>query len=253
SARTSNQRTQSLAPAGLVSQQEVEHATTAVAQAEAAEAASKAQVAALATRLGETKIESPLDGYVSVRKLDPGALVGLQSGSAIVTLVRVDVVRAFVTIGEKSMHGIAVGKDAHVELDALPGKTFAGKVVRVAPTLDPSTRTLDAEVQIANPNEELRPGMFGRGSIVVEVHPHAVVVPAGSLQITEDKRYVFALEGDRVRRRAVTTGVDEGTWLEVLGGLKEGEEIVTAGMDGLADGAQVRVQRGAAPFSAPSA
>jgi RND family efflux transporter MFP subunit len=206
-------------------------------------------VSALATRLGETRIDSPLDGVVAVRKLDPGAMVGTLAGAVIVTVVRIDTLRAFITVTERDIHGVRVGEEAHVELDAMPGKSIHGKVVRVSPTLDPATRTLDAEVQIANPDSDLRPGMFGRGAIVTDTHPRAVAVPASALQLSEAKTFVFVLEGDHVRRREIVTGQDEGTWLEVVSGLHEGEEIVTAGIDVLGDGMVVRVQRGVDPFT----
>jgi membrane fusion protein, multidrug efflux system len=247
-AKTNFERASKLAPSGVVSQQELQTATTALAAAEAAESTAKSNAAALATRLGETRIESPLDGVVAVRRLDPGALVGPPGGGAIVTVVRTDTLRVFITVTEKEIQGVAVGKDAHVELDALPGKSVTGKVVRMSPTLDPQTRTLDAEVQVANPDGALRPGMFGRGSIVVEVHPRAVVVPSQAVQITDGKKFVYVLDGDKARRRAISTGVDEGAWLEVLSGIKEGEEIVTAGIDTLGDGSQVRVARDVDPY-----
>jgi membrane fusion protein (multidrug efflux system) len=115
--------------------------------------------------------------------------------------------------------------------------------------IDPQTRTLDAEVQIPNPDGELRPGMFGRGAIVIETHPHVPIVPAQAIQITEGKRFVFVLEGDKARRREITTGVDEGTTLEVLSGLREGDDIVIAGIDGLGDNSAVRVSRDVDPYT----
>src|SRR4029077_14764626 len=101
-------------------------------------------------------------------------------------------------------------------------KSYSGKVVRMAPEIDPATRTLDVIVYLRNEREVLRSGMFGHGSIVVDVHPHAVVVPAQALQLTNGKAYVYVLAGDRVQRRAVETGVDGGTWLELLRGVAEG-------------------------------
>jgi RND family efflux transporter MFP subunit len=248
-ARTNAERAKSLAPSGVISQQELQQSAAALAAAEAQQESAQAQAAAFATRLGETRIESPLDGVVSQRRLDPGALVGPPGGGAILTVVRIETLRVFITVTEREIKGVAIGKDAHVELDALPGKSITGKVVRVAPTLDPATRTLDAEVQISNAAGELRPGMFGRGSIVLAVHPAVPVVPASALQITDGKPYVFVLVNDKVQRRAVELGVDGGTWLEVKSGVKEGEEIVTAGIDGLADGAPVRPSRNIDPFS----
>src|SRR5262249_29596897 len=134
------------------------------------------------------------------------------------------------------------------EVDALPGKTFSGKVVRLAPAFDPTTRMLEAEVQLANPAGELRPGMYGRGSLVLAVHPHTAVVPAEAVQISDRKGYVFVVAHDRALRRPIETGVDAGEWLEVTNGLSGGEEVVIAGADGLSEGAAVRVSRqGEAP------
>lgn len=253
-ARANLDRAQKLAPSGVISQQDLQNATTALATAEAAQASAQSQVGGLATRLGETRIESPLDGVVSVRRLDPGALVGPTSGgSAIMTVVRVDVLRVFIAIPEREISGIGVDKDAHVELDALPGKSLQGKVVRVAPALDPTTRTLDAEVQLKNDSGELRPGMYGIGAIVKEVHKDVPVVPASAMQISDRKHYVFVLMGDKVERREIQVGVDSGNDLEVLSGVNAGDEIVTAGIDGLSSGAEVRVTRNVDPFTKASA
>src|SRR5262249_17039688 len=152
-----------LAPKGVVAQAELEHADAALASAEATQRAADAQTAALAIRLGETKLESPLDGVVVQRRLDSGALVGPPGGGSVLTIARTDTLRVFITVGERDANAVSVGQDAHVELDALPGKSFGGKVVRLAPAFDPTTRTLEAEVQLANPDGELRPGMYGRG------------------------------------------------------------------------------------------
>jgi RND family efflux transporter MFP subunit len=248
-ARTNYERASQLAPGGVVSQQELQQSQAALATADAQESAAKAQVAAFATRLGETRIESPLDGVVTVRRLDPGALVGPTAGGTIITVARVDVLRVFVTINERDVHLVRVGQEAHVEVDALAGKSIKGSVVRLAPTLDPATRTLDTEVQIDNAAGELRPGMFGRGSIVVANHPASPVVAATAVQVSDGKRWAFVLDGDKVRRRELTVGVDEGNWLEITKGLAAGEEVVTTGIDTVSDGAVVRAVRNVDPFT----
>lgn len=254
-ARTNFERTQKLAPAGVVSEQEVQQSSAALASAEAAQAAAKAQIGALAVRIGETRIESPIDGLVSQRRLDPGALVGPPGGGAIITVVRVDRLRVFITANEKDAASITVGKEAYVELDALPGKTYSGVVVRVAPSFDPVTRTLDAEVQLANEAGELRPGMYGRAAVRLEVHPHVPVVSVNALQISDNQKYVFVLNDTKVVRRQVHLGTDlaDAQFFEVTQGLTAGEEVVTAGADGLSDGATVRVARDVDPFSGAKA
>jgi RND family efflux transporter MFP subunit len=251
-AQANYDRARALAPSGVVSQQELTSSSAALATAQAAQAAAQAQVSALAVRLGELRIESPMDGVVAARKLDPGAMVGLLSGATIATIADVSILRAYITVTEKEIPKVHLGQDAHVELDALPGRSFAAKVVRIAPEVDPATRTIDADVQLKNDRGELYPGMFGHGAIVVAVHPHVAVVPVQAVQMTEGKAYAYVLAGDRVQRRAVDTGVDGGAWLEVLAGLAEGDEVVTAGIDVLSDGAAVRVTRDVDPYSGAS-
>jgi RND family efflux transporter MFP subunit len=248
-ARKNLERANQLAPSGVVSQQDLQQAQAALATADAAEATAKAQVAALATRLGEMNIDSPLDGVVLARKLDPGALVGPTAGGTIVTVARIDVLRMFVTVNERDVHLVSLGQEAHVEIDALPGKRVGGSVIRLAPALDPATRTLDAEVHIDNAAGELRPGMFGRASLLVATHREAPVVAASAIQISSGKRWAFVLKGDTVERREVTVGVDEGERLEITRGLAAGEEVVVTGIDTVSDGARVRVVRDVDPFT----
>ncbi len=193
-ARANSARAEKLAPSGVVSLQELQNAEAALASATALEASARSNLSALAVRLGEMRIVSPLDGVVAVRKLDPGSLVGPATGT-ILTVARTDVLRVFITVNERNARGIAVGKPAHVSLDALPEQSFSGTV----------------------------------------------------------RRYVFALQGDRVQRRQIQTGVDGGDWLEVVRGLQPGDEVVTAGGDGLDDGQQVRAARGVSPYTGEAA
>jgi RND family efflux transporter MFP subunit len=248
-ARANRERAERLAPGGVVSQQELQQSQTALASAEATLASAQSNVDALGTRLGELRIESPLDGVVSARRLDPGALVGPASNSgAVLTVQRIDVLRAFLPVNEQDVARLRVGQDVRLELDALPGRPVLGRVVRVAPSFDPVARTVDAEVHVPNPAGELRPGMYGRSAIVTEVHREAIVVPAPAVQISNGRAFAFVVRGDKVARVALKLGVDGGDWLEVVEGLARGDEIVTAGTDVLADGASIRAMRGVDPF-----
>ncbi len=252
-ARTNFERASKLAPAGVVSQQELQASSAALASAEAAQANVQSQIAGLATRLGETRITAPITGVISARRVDPGALVGPPGGGAIVTVVRMDRLRVFVTLNETDAAGVTPGKDAHVELDALPGRSFWGKVVRIAPSFDPMTRTLEAEVQLPNQSGELRPGMYGRGSIRIEVHPNVPVIAVSAVQISAGRKYAFVLHDTKVRRQEIETGaeVDDGSFFEVRSGLQAGQEVVLAGSDGLSDGTTVRPMRNADVYSGP--
>jgi RND family efflux transporter MFP subunit len=241
-AKANRARAEALAPSGVVSQQELQNA-------QSAHAAAQANLQAIATRFGETRIESPIDGVISQRRLDPGVLVGPNAGTgAILTVQRSDILRVFVPVNEKDAPAVRIGQAATAVFDALPGKRYTGKVVRLSPAFDPVARTVDAEVHLANPGE-LRPGMYGRGTLITAVHPAAVVVPVGAVQISDGRFYAFLVQGEKVKRVELQIGVDGGNWFEVVGGLEAGNEIVTAGTDTLADGAAVRPVRGTDPFT----
>ena len=250
-ARTNHDRIAQLAPTGVVSQQELQQSEASLATATAQEAAARAQLGVFAIRLGETRIESPLDGFVVQRRLDPGALVGPPGGGAIITVARTDVLRVFISVNEKVSSKVSLGQQAVVTVDALEGRSFYGTVVRLAPFFDPTTRTLDAEVQLPNKDGLLRPGMYGRGAIILDRHAGATVLPAAAMQVSDNQRYVFVLEGNRVHRKPVETGYDAGEWLEVMKGVNSGQEVIIAGADGLSEGSVVRVSR--QPPSKPAA
>jgi membrane fusion protein (multidrug efflux system) len=241
-AKANKERAEALAPSGVVSQQELQNTQSAFATAQA-------NLAAVSTRYGETRIESPIDGVVSQRRLDPGVLVGPNAGTgSILTVQRNDILRVFVPVNERDAGSVRIGQPASAEFDALPGKRYTGKVVRLSPAFDPVTRTVDAEVHLVNPGE-LRAGMYGRGTIVTAVHPGSVVVPVGAVQLSEGKAFAYVVQGDKVKRVELRLGVDGGNWYEVAQGLKAGDEIVTAGTDTLADGAAIRAVRGMDPFT----
>jgi RND family efflux transporter MFP subunit len=241
-ARANRDRGALLAPSGFVSQQDLQQQQTAVDSAEAALAAAQSNVGVLATRLGEMRIEAPLDGYVYARKLDPGALVGPSSGNgAILTIQRLDLLRVFVPVNERDVAQLRVGQDAHVEVDALPGQSFHGKVIRVAPAFDPLARTLDAEVQLSNAQGVLRPGMYGRAGITTDVHKGAVVVPASAVQVSNGKTYVYVFS----RALDAAKGGDAG------GALPAAAAPTASAGGGAAVPAKASAARGAAAPPAP--
>lgn len=250
-ARINRARIGSLAPTGVVSTQELQQSTTALSQAEAQQSAARAQLQAVAVRIGETRLDAPFDGVIMQRRFDSGALVGPQNG-AILTVGRVETLRLFVPVREQESAQVAIGQKVFVEVDAQPGETWIGQVVRLSPGFDPLTRTLDAEVHLNNSDGKLRPGMYGRARIQVAIHKQSLTVPESAVQLSGCQRFVFVVEGNKVQRRSVTTGVDGGTFLEVLTGLSASDEIVVAGTDALADGSTVRTQAGTTPWQAPA-
>src|SRR5262245_50213195 len=133
--------------------------------AKAQHAQAQARLDELNINLSNTVIASPVNGFVGKRTLDPGAWV--TPNSAFLSVVDIGVVRIVANVVEKDLRRIAAGQQADVEVDAFPGEKFAGRVARVAPVLDPATRTAQMEVEIQNLQFRLKPGMYARVTFVV--------------------------------------------------------------------------------------
>jgi membrane fusion protein (multidrug efflux system) len=125
-------------------------------------------------------------------------------------------------------------------LDAYPGLTWPGRINRVYPELEARTRTRTVEAVLAEP-VALIPGMFARLIVKQERVPAAITVPAAAVIATPHGHAVFVVEADKAMRRKVTTGIEAGGAVQILSGIRAGEEIVIAGHERLKDGGQVRV------------
>jgi RND family efflux transporter MFP subunit len=207
--------------------------------------------------LGATEIRSPVNGFVGKRLLDPGAFVS--SNTTVVSMVQIDRVRLVANVVEKDLRRVRVGSPADVEVDAFPGEIFHGRVARLAPVLDPATRTAQMEVEVANGDFRLKPGMYSRVRLTVATKPQALTVPVNAVVTIEGRRGVFqvtdgagagagaAKEADFV---PIQTGLEDGVRIEVLGGLSDQARVVTTGAAALRDGDPVAI---AAPRPGPTA
>lgn len=139
---------------------------------------------------------------------------------------------------------VAVGQEARIRHHAFADRGFEGSVSRLAPTIDPVTRALRVEIEVANGDGALRPGMFVEATLVGERRENVPVVPRDAVAERAGKKVVFVLRGQSVARREVTLGLGDDQVVEVRGGLEAGERIVTRGLETLADGTRVRVTGG---------
>lgn len=136
---------------------------------------------------------------------------------------------------------VGAGMEARVRQMAWPDRTFSARVVRLAPTLDPQTRTLRAEVAVDNPEGLLRPGMFVEVALVTDRREGVPVVPRDAVTEREGTKVVFVLDGQKAVRRAVVLGYGDDREVEIREGLAPGEKLVIRGLETLTDGARVRV------------
>jgi RND family efflux transporter MFP subunit len=225
----------------------------AVAQLDLARAQnnqSTARLDELRINLQNTVIVSPVNGFVARRAADPGAFVG--QNAPVVDVVDIGRVRLVANIVEKDLDQLQAGDDTQVEVDAFPGEMFTGRIARVAPVLDPATRTASIEIEIPNPGFRLKPGMYARVTVTTDERKDALVVPTNAVVDTGGRRGVFlAAENNTVSFRPVTVGVEEDTQVEIVDGLSEGDRVITTGAAGLRDGDRIVLASGDGPSDSP--
>jgi RND family efflux transporter MFP subunit len=212
----------------------------AVAQldlARAQNAQSRARLEELRITLGNTVITSPVNGFVARRPVDPGAFVS--QNAPIVDVVDITRVRLIANVVERDLNQISAGNATQVQVDAYPGETFEGRIARVSPVLDPTTRTAPIEIEIPNRSFRLKPGMYARVGITTGTKKDALVVPANALVDLGGRRGVFMPRNDTAVFRVVQVGLEHQNVAEVLGGLKEQEVVITTGSAALRDGDRI--------------
>ena len=198
---------------------------------------SQSRLDELRINLANTVIVSPVNGFVARRNADAGAFVS--TNVPVVDVVDISLVRLVANIVEKDLRRIESGEAAKVEVDAFPGETFAGRVARVAPVLDPATRTAQIEVEIPNPGTRLKPGMYARVSLTIEERAKALTVPSNALVNIEGRRGVFVAQDNMAAFRPVDVGIEDAARVEILSGIKDGDRVVTTGAGALQNGDRI--------------
>jgi RND family efflux transporter MFP subunit len=240
-AKTNVERSRSLFQRQLLPQQTLDDAEAKYQSAQAALDLARAQNTQSQARLDELRINqqntiitSPVNGFVSRRTVDPGAFVS--PNSPVVEVVDITRVRLVANIIEKDLKQIGVGDTTRVEVDAFPGENFMGRIARVSPVLDPSTRTAPIEVEIANAQYRLKPGMYARVGIITESHPNALVVPTNALVDVNGTRGVYLSVNNAAAFHPVKIGIEGNERTEILDGVAAGDRVVTTGAAGLRNG-----------------
>ena len=188
-----------------------------------------------------TILRSPITGVVTERNYDVGDMYAMSS--PIFVVQQITPVKLLVAVSETDYTKVSKGQEVQITADALPGRTFTGKVSRIYPTIDATTHTFIAEVVVTNSDRALRPGMYARATVTFGVN-HSIVIPDGAVvkQQGSGQKSVFILNGDStVSSRMITLGRHIGTSYEVLSGLEEGEKFVSKGHTSLRNGDTVNV------------
>jgi RND family efflux transporter MFP subunit len=246
------ERAQKLKEAGLITQQNLEDALTEKLAAAARIAAAQAQKAAAEkdlhqaqTRFSKAVITSPMDGVISQRNVNLGDLVG-EMGSPKIMFQIVDnrLLDLTVTVPSNEMGKLKLGQPLTFSSDAFPGKTFSGRVTFINPAVNEADRSVKVMAEIRNDPEVLKAGLFIKGRIITGERKAVPQIPRQALlswEVKEKTGEVFVLDQGKVRRRSVRTGSLEGDWVEIAGGLRPGEQVITRGGFNVKEGDPVKV------------
>jgi membrane fusion protein (multidrug efflux system) len=130
---------------------------------------------------------------------------------------------------------------AELSFDAVPDRTFAGKIALISPYVNPDTATFEVRIRVTDTDALLRPGMFARVAIVYERKPDALQIPRTALLDGDGPPKVFVVQEGKAMERAVQLGLSNGAMIEVVSGLKDGEQVVVVGQGAVKPGAAVRI------------
>ncbi len=220
-------------------------AEAAIQQSEATYAQAQAALETAELNFAETRIYSPLRGVVSAKLVDPGVMIS--SATPIVTIVSMATVKVVVAVPVNHLSRVIPGKThATLTTPALPGREIDCVVEKIYPTVDTVTRTAQVEFRVKNEMDEasktflLRPGMYATVAVLLEERNDVVAIDLSLPVRNLDKSLVFVCQGDTVEAVPVKLGTTFRGLVEVLEGLKPGDEIVVQGQHRLTNGSKIR-------------
>jgi multidrug efflux pump subunit AcrA (membrane-fusion protein) len=218
-------------------------AVKAIETARTAVTAAEAQVAAAEKFLADTRIVSPITGYVAERNADVGEYISPNvPNSKLATIVRTNTMRMRLEIPEQAMANVSRGQSVIVQVGAYPDKPFAGRIVRISPTINTVSRLLIAEAEIDNRDGLLKPGQFATSRITQSRSSAAVVVPSDAVRTDGNIAKVFVISNGVVDERIVQVGLIDGDFIEIKQGVAAGETVAVKNVSNLGDGMSVRIK-----------
>jgi RND family efflux transporter MFP subunit len=246
-ARREHERAIQLRQYGLITQQALDDAKSALEAAEAATKAAQAQVRTGEARLSKSSIVAPMDGVVAERNVSVGDRVENMGGnSSMFRIVDNRLLDLTVTVPSSDLPAVRPGQRLAFTTDAVPGRTFEGKVMFINPAVDEGSRAAKVIAEVRNTDGALRGGLFVRGRIVTGARTGVLQVPREALlnwNVEQHTADVFVVEGDRVKKCPVRVGTSGEVTVEIVEGVDSNDVLVTRGGFALRDGDKVSVQK----------
>jgi len=227
-----------------VAQQTMEADAARLRAAERNIEAAKAALSAVTQIQSYLGVRAPFAGVVTERDVHPGALVSPNGNEPIVRIENVSRLRLVLPVPETYVPDTIKGAKVSFTVAAFPGEKFAGKIARVADSLDVKTRTMPVELDVSNASGRLAPGMYPQVDWPVRRPRPTLFVPTSSVARTNEKTFVVRIHNGKADWVDVQTGLTSGKLIEVFGDLHEGDIVATRGTDELKPGTPVKTQDG---------
>jgi RND family efflux transporter MFP subunit len=214
----------------------------AVGVAQSNIAAQEAQIRILEQEKAYQRVVASFDGVITQRNIDNGSLV--QSGSTFMfTLMHPDVIRTQVYVPQDEAFGLGPGVDAVVRVPEIPGRTFPGKVTRLASALQPGSRTLLTEIDVPNRDGALSPGIYCTIELFIPRKTPSMIIPSDAVVFDRDGLHVAVVENGSAHLKKIAIMRDFGTEVEVQDGVKPGDQVILNPMVNLVEGSKVAVRK----------
>jgi RND family efflux transporter MFP subunit len=241
---------------GAIAGNELIQAEKAVEAARAARGASDMSVEAAQAFVSSQReleallnVTAPFEATVTERIAHPGALAGPGTSEPLLRLQQLTRLRLVVAVPETEVGGIVRNARVPFTLPAYPGQTFRGVVARIPRFLDPKTRTMPVELDVANPGLRLSPGMYPEVQWPVHQQGSSLMVPASAIVTTTARRFVIRVANGRAEWVDVRRGRTSGDLVEVHGNIRAGDQIVIQANDEIRNGASVQAKPAKTPAS----
>lgn len=237
------ERYDKLLAAGAVDQATYDDLAAKVESEKAAVEQARASLASARRDLGKTTVRAPFGGTVGKRHVELGQYVDAQT--VLFDLVDAQPVRVRFSVPETYVNEVQVGDPIRFQVRSDTVSSRVASVDYVSPRIDPDTRTFEVTASYANEDLAVRPGSFADVTLTTAVHHGAPVVPEEALYTEDTNNYVYVMHDSTASKRPVRIGSRFDDQVEILSGVKPGEVALTAGQQGLPDGARVRVAENA--------
>lgn len=202
----------------------------------------RASLAIAEKKLRDTRVKSPIDGFIESRMVSTGEYVKV--GTPLFRIVDDRTIRLLGEVPEFYAASLTAGLAVELSVDGRPGKTYRGTLKRISPASNAANRAIQVEGNFPNANRELKSGFFGKAAILLRIDPDGVSVPKQAVVTFAGVEKVFVIDNNAARERRVKLGQDLGDRIEIVEGIAAGDRVAVSRTGKLVEGSRVRIEPG---------